>query len=102
LKLLSRIWYFADMNVRGPRQAAGVRHQPSRAELLREVQALRSEQALLVEEVRQLLAAVAVYRDLAERALRIRPRDVALNPQFTEPATARDGAPRTGRPRAPK
>ncbi len=56
------------MEVARPRQT-GIRRQPSRDELLREVRTLRSQQQLLVEEVRQLLAAIAVYRDLAERAL---------------------------------
>ena len=51
-----------------PRQPR-IRRQPSRDELLREVKTLRGQQQLLVEEVRQLLAAIAVYRDLAERAL---------------------------------
>ena len=41
----------------------------SKADLLREIETLRNQQELLVEEIRQLLACVALYRDLSERAI---------------------------------
>lgn len=53
-------------------EAGRIRRQPTRAELLHEIKILRNEQRSLVEEIKQLLASVSIYRDLAERALRIR------------------------------
>jgi hypothetical protein len=87
------------------RESSGVRHQPSKAELLREVKTLRSQQELMVEEIKQLLASVSVYRNLADLTLRRRYGSLYGNghtPLAAEPETVHDGALRNGRSRRPE
>ena len=63
-----------------------------KAELLCAVKTLESQDQSSVEEVRQLPASVAVYRDLAKHTLQGAAQDlcrrVAPPRQFTEPETA--------------